>query len=292
MKIPYLSLRDEVGELARAFDHMRVSIKDYIKDLQETTAAKERVESELKIAADIQLSMLPRIFPPFPNRKEFDIFSIMEPAKEVGGDFYDFFFVDDDRLCFLIGDVSGKGVPASLFMAILKFLLKTEALRQISPQEILLRVNNTLYPDNETCMFATVFCGILDVNTGKIEFANGGHNPPVLWTKDSEVKFLDVNKGFVVGVFGDTSFKNESLMLARGDILLLYTDGVTEAMNPQGAFFSKERLKDVLMDLEERDVKQVVYAVRRRIERFVEGASQSDDITMLALRYNGREENA
>jgi sigma-B regulation protein RsbU (phosphoserine phosphatase) len=287
IEIPYLDLKDEVGELAKAFDYMKKSLKAYIKNLQETTAAKERVESELKIAADIQLSMLPRTFPPFPDRGEFDIFAIMEPAKEVGGDFYDFFFVDKDKLCFLIADVSGKGVPASLFMAILKFLLKTEALRRMPPEKILFQVNNTLCPDNEACMFATVFCAILDIKTGEVHFANAGHNPPLLWEKEGKVEFLKVNKGFVLGVMEGVAFKGESLWLKPGDMLILYTDGVTEAMNSKKELFSKERLKDVIAHLKEREVKQVVYKVREAIKLFVEDAPQSDDITMLVVKFKG-----
>ena len=287
-EIPCLELKDEVGELAKAFDYMKRSLKEYIKNLQEATAAKERVESELKIAADIQLSMLPRTFPPFPDREEFDIFAIMEPAKEVGGDFYDFFFVDKDKLCFLIADVSGKGVPASLFMAILKFLLKTEALRGISPEKILFQVNNTLCPDNEACMFATIFCGILDIKTGKVHFANAGHNPPLLWNKEGKIEFLKVNRGFVLGVMEGFNFKGESLCLKPGDMLILYTDGVTEAMNSRKELFSKERLKDVIAHLKEREAKQVVYKVREAIKLFTKDAPQSDDITMLVIKFNGQ----
>ena len=287
-EIPCLDLKDEVGDLAKAFDHMKKSLKEYIKDLQEPTAAKERVESELKIAADIQLSMIPRIFPPFPEREEFDIFAIMEPAKEVGGDFYDFFFVDETKLCFIIADVSGKGVPASLFMAILKFLLKTEALRGIPPDKILFQVNNTLCPDNETCMFATLFCGILDIRNGNIVFANAGHNPPLIWHKETSPKFLNPNRGFVLGVMEGVKFKQESLKLDPGDILVLYTDGVTEAMNPKNEMFSKERLKEILSKIEDKDVKNITSTIRESIKSFVQDAPQSDDITILVLKFNGR----
>ncbi len=289
IKIPYTHLGDEVGKLAQSFDFMRRSLKDYIKDLKETTAAKERIESELNIAAEIQASMLPRTFPPFPERKEFDIYAMMHPAKEVGGDFYDFFFIDENRLCFLIGDVSGKGVPAALFMAIMKYLLKTEALRGVSPNEVLNRVNQTICPDNETCMFATIFLGILDVKKGIVYFANAGHNPPLLCSKNRGVKLIDVSKGFVVGVMDEVIFESQSLTLAPGDILFLYTDGVTEAMNTDGELFSVERLitslEDILKDTD--DVTLIVKKVQDKIKDFVKNASQSDDITMVALKFKG-----
>ncbi|MBI4651502.1 SpoIIE family protein phosphatase [Candidatus Desantisbacteria bacterium] len=170
---------DELQDLAAAFNHMACDIKTYIKNLQETTAAKERIESELKIAYEIQSSFLPRIFPPFPKRREFDIYASMEPAKEVGGDFYDFALVSENKLFFTIGDVSGKGVPAALFMVIMKTLLKNEALRGLPPDKILYNVNNVIARDNDTSMFATIFCGIFDIETGEIEYSNAGHNPPL-----------------------------------------------------------------------------------------------------------------
>ncbi len=287
VKIPCTDLGDEVGKLAQAFDFMKTSLKEYIKNLKDTTAAKERIESELSIAADIQASMLPRIFPPFPDKNEIDIFAIMEPAKEVGGDFYDFFFIDDDRLCFLIGDVSGKGVPAALFMAIMKYLLKTEALRGVSPDEVLSRVNATICPENEACMFATIFCGILNVKTGHVQFANAGHNPPLLCPQNREVEFIDLEKGFVAGVMEDVKFICQDLTLNPGDILFLYTDGVTEAMNPESELFSNDRLKNTLQSSDTRDIREIVEIVRADIKSFVRGAPQSDDITILALKFNG-----
>lgn len=286
IEIPGQNLNDEVGQLAKAFDYMKKALKKYIQNLQETTAAKQRVESELKIAADIQLSMLPRIFPPFPDREEFDIFAIMEPAKEVGGDFYDFFFIDENRLCFLIADVSGKGVPASLFMAILKFLLKTEAMRGIGPDEILNRVNATICPENKACMFATLFCGILNIKTGEIIFSNAGHNPPLLWKCNGKLNFLNPHKGFVLGVMDNVKFKKESLLLKPDDILILYTDGVTEAMNEKNEQFTKQRLFKIIKNLKNRDVKEITYTIRKNITSFVGKALQSDDITILVLKFN------
>jgi sigma-B regulation protein RsbU (phosphoserine phosphatase) len=278
---------DEIEDLANAFNKMTSDLKAYMRDLEETTAARERIQSELRIASEIQASMLPRTFPPFPDRKEFDIFATMEPAKEVGGDFYDFFFIDEDKLCFLIGDVSGKGVPAALFMAISRILLKTEALRVIPPDEILYNVNNTLCPDNDASMFVTLFCVILNAETGEMQFANAGHNPPLINANGEGFEFIQLPKSFVVGPMPDTKYKFQKLTLRPNDTIFLYTDGVTEAMNPDSQLFSDERLKECLSGLKDKDVKEIISAVREQIAEFAQGALQSDDITMLALKYNG-----
>ena len=278
---------DEVEDLASAFNKMTEDLKVYMRNLEEATAARERIESELRIATDIQASMLPRIFPAFPDRKEFDIFASMEPAKEVAGDFYDFFLVGENKLCFLVGDVTGKGVPASLFMVISKTLLKTEALRGLPPNEVLTRVNDSLYPDNDACLFVTVFCVILDIETGEIEFANGGHNPPLLSRDDGDFEFMDIPKNLVVGPMPDIEYELRKLTLKPNDTLFLYTDGITEAMNPESQQFSDPRLKQCLSSLKGKGVEDITHAIRKDIEDFAEGAEQSDDITMLALKYRG-----
>jgi sigma-B regulation protein RsbU (phosphoserine phosphatase) len=249
---------------------------------------KKKIESELNVATEIQASMLPRIFPPFPNRKDFNIFASMEPAKEVGGDLYDFFLIGEGKLCFLIGDVSGKGVPASLFMAIAKTLLKTEALRGHTPDEILYRVNNILYPENDASMFVTIFCVILDLNTGEMQFANGGHNPPLLCSNGGGIDFMQLPKSFVVGPMPDTEYKSQQMTLEPDDVIFLYTDGVTEAMNPRKELFSEERLKQCLSRSKGKNLQEIIDGVRTEIKDFAQGASQSDDITMLALRFNGQ----
>ncbi|HEC69919.1 MAG TPA: HAMP domain-containing protein, partial [Candidatus Omnitrophica bacterium] len=217
---------DEIEELASAFNKMAEDLKNHIEHLKRVTAENERIESELKIARNIQASMLPRVFPPFPERREFDIFATMVPAKEVGGDLYDFFFVDKNKLCLIIGDVSGKGVPASLFMAISKILLKREAMEGVSANEILARVNDVIVTDNQTCMFVTLFCVILDTDTGKIEFSNGGHNPPLIARAGGDFEFMNVPAGFVVGAMEDVKFTKGELTLSPGDGIFLYTDGV------------------------------------------------------------------
>ena len=185
--LPPVTSRDEVGKMAEGFMTMQKSLKEYIRKLTETTAAKERMESELSIAREIQMSILPKIFPPFPDHPEFDLYAVIEPAREVGGDFYDFFQIDPTHLCFVIADVSGKGVPASLFMAVTKTLIKATAKAGITPAEILTQVNEELASGNDAAMFVTIFCGILDTETGEIRYANAGHNPPLLIDTEGKV---------------------------------------------------------------------------------------------------------
>lgn len=271
-----------------AINLIQLSIKRFIENLRAETAARERIESELRIAHDIQNSMLPRVFPPFPERKEFDIFATMDAAKEVGGDFYDFFFVDKNKLCVIIGDVSGKGVPAALFMAISKTLFKTQALRGIPPQEIMTIVNDTLCLDNQMCMFVTVFFLILDTQTGEVEYCNGGHNPPLLCTQNGCFEFISVPKGFVVGAMEHLQCEGKRLMLKPNDTIFLYTDGVTEAMNPKKELFSENRLKKGLELVKDKGLQDIIASMRREVGNHAQDEPQSDDITMLLLRYNGR----
>ncbi len=269
---------------AMAIDLIQLSIKRFIENLKAETQARERIESELRIAQQIQASMLPSVFP---QRKEFEIFAMMDPAKEVGGDFYDFFFVDDKRLCFVIGDVSGKGVPAALFMAITKTLIKNEAKRGLPTDEILARVNNIMCPDNQTCQFVTVFCAIINIETGEMQFCNAGHNPPLVCDAAGCTDYLHIPGGFVVGVMENTHCANNSRTLKPGEMIFLYTDGVTEAMDPDHIQFSEPRLKDCLSRIKDKDIKEMIGLMREEVRTFVKGAPQSDDITMLAVRYRG-----
>ncbi|HOW35084.1 MAG TPA: SpoIIE family protein phosphatase [Candidatus Omnitrophota bacterium] len=286
----YTMGRDEVIKFfaqdpALAIELMQLSIKRFMENLKAETEARERIESELRIAQEIQMSMLPSVFP---QRKEFDIFAMMDPAKEVGGDLYDFFFVDDKHLCFVIGDVSGKGVPAALFMAISKALIKTEAKQGFSAAETLARVNNILYPDNQTCLFVTVFCVLLNIETGELQYCNAGHNPPLVIGKDGEVDFIKVPGGFVVGVMENAKCENINNKLNPGDTIFLYTDGVTEAMNLERKMFSESGLKACIMQQKDKDIKEMIGKVREEVFAFANGAPQSDDITMLAVRYKGK----
>ena len=285
--IPPIKSRDEVGKLADSFRYMRSSLKQHIKELTETTAAKERIEGELKIAHDIQMGILPKVFPPFPHRREFDIYATLVPAKEVGGDLYNFFFMDDDHLCFAVGDVSGKGVPASLFMAISMTLIKTKATKGLPPERVLSRVNQDLSLDNPSLMFVTLFLGILNIRTGEVEYCNGGHNPPYIIHSNGDVEPVETTNGMALGVMEDFSYKSRKMVLQKGETLFLYTDGVTEAMNKGYELFSEERLKKEITALKDKPVEEVVAGVMEKIRAFSQGMSQSDDITMMILRLKG-----
>jgi sigma-B regulation protein RsbU (phosphoserine phosphatase) len=280
-----LNAQDEVGELAESFVYMEQELRKSIKNLTETTAAKERIESELKIARAIQMSMVPKIFPPFPDRAEFDLYAVIEPAKEVGGDFYDFFFIDDDYLYFVIGDVSDKGVPASLFMAVTKTLIRSQTSKEMSPDQVLTRVNKELCVDNDSTMFVTVFCGMFHTRTGDMWYSNGGHNPPYLLTAGGEVEALERTGGMVLGVMDDIPYQTKQMRLTTGDGLFLYTDGITEAMDPHGQLFSDERLRAVLRRTNGATPQEIIGGVVGEVKRFAAGAPQSDDITALALAY-------
>jgi len=270
-----------------AINLIQLSIKRFIENLKAETAARERIESELRIASEIQISMLPRTFPPFPDRKEFEIFATMDPAKEVGGDFYDFFFVDKKTLCVIVGDVSGKGVPAALFMAISKTLFKTEAMRGLPADEVLTVVNNRLCPDNQMCMFVTVFLILLNTETGEVQFSNGGHTRPLILSRGGSFEYVAIPGGFVVGAMENIKCDRRSLTLKPGDCIFLYTDGVTEAMNHQHQLFSEARLKESLAKHEGEEITVLIRSMRQEILEYAQGEAQSDDITMLALKYNG-----
>lgn len=279
---------DEVGKLAESFISMKVSLKQYIRDLTEVTASKERIESELKVAHDIQMGILPKIFPPFPDRHEIDLYAVLEPAKEVGGDLYDFFFMDEDHLCLAIGDVSDKGVPASLFMAIARTLIKIKASKGLTPDIVLDRVNEDLSMDNPSLMFVTLFLGILDIRTGEFIYSNGGHNPPYLIRPDhGEITPLEKTNGMALGVKRDFQYQSKKIVLQKGDIIFLYTDGVTEAMNKERALFSTARLEEALLVLKDQEIKDIVDSLMERVRAFSQGMLQSDDITMLTLRFWG-----
>lgn len=285
-ELPPVRSNDEVGKLTQAFIAMNKSLKEYIQDLTETTAAKERIESELQVATDIQASLLPRLFPAFPDRPEFDIYASMDPAKEVGGDFYDFFFIDQNNLCFLIADVAGKGVPAALYMMVAKTLLKSEGQRLGEPGAILSYVNNVLATDNDSCMFATVFCAIVDIRSGAVRFANAGHNPPLLITSQG-IRYLPLRAGFVLGPMEDTHYETEGLTLQPGETLFLYTDGVTEATNSSDELYGEAQLLSALQRGPKEDLVAMIQKIRAEVTAHAAGAPQSDDVTMVALKYRG-----
>jgi phosphoserine phosphatase RsbU/P len=290
--LPLSRSRDEAGMLLSSFRSMKESLKDYIEKLTVTTASKERIESELMIARDIQMSILPKIFPPFPHRKEFDIYALINPAREVGGDFYDFFFVDDEHLCFVIGDVSGKGVPASLFMAVAKTLIKATSSQGIAPGEILTRVNRELCQGNDSCMFVTIFCALLNTTTGEIFYANGGHNNPLILRRENEAAWLEGSRGLVVGAMEDAVYETGQTRLQPGESIFLYTDGVTEALNAKGELFSDQRLRTQITFLQGNPPKEVIAGVAEEIARFSHNTPQADDITMMMIRFHGKRNEA
>jgi sigma-B regulation protein RsbU (phosphoserine phosphatase) len=265
---------------------MQKSLNEYVVNLEKTTILKERIESELRIARDIQMGILPKLFPAFPDYDEFDIFASLESAKEVGGDLYDFFFIDPHHFCFLVGDVSGKGVPAAFFMAITKTLIKVIAEREMQPHLIMEKVNNDLAEDNDSCMFVTLFLAILDIRTGDVSYSSAGHNPPVLFTK-SKTSYLESQNEPIAGAMQDVKYSTQQLTLAVGDTLFLYTDGVTEAMNKKQELYSDERLLEFLTGIEAQNAEDMIVQVNRSVAAFADGAEQSDDITMLALTYTG-----
>jgi len=282
---------DEVGDLANSLDHMKSSLKEYIHDLTSTTAAKERIESELRIARDIQMGILPKLFPAFPERKEFEVYASIEPAKEVGGDLYDFFFVDDKHFCFLVGDVSGKGVPAAFFMAVTKTLLKVVSEKGLDPGEVLTKVNGDLAEDNESCMFVTLFLAIMNIETGEIRYGNAGHNPPIFMPCGKEPEWIPPLGEPVAGIMDDFEYSTKTMTMNPGDIMFIYTDGVTEAMDPDKKIYSDDRLMDLLKTMDEPFAPKVVKEIDQSIKVFAKGAEQSDDITMLAMQFMGKCKN-
>ena len=278
---------DEVEELAHAFQYMTVELADYIRNLAAITAEKERIGAELEVATQIQASMLPCIFPAFPERKEFDIYASMTPAKEVGGDFYDFFLVDDNHLAMVIADVSGKGVPAALFMVIAKTLLKNCAQTGASPKQVLERVNNQLCENNDAEMFVTVWLGILDLSTGGLVAANAGHEYPALRRAEGSFELVKDKHGFVLAGMEGSRYQEYDLKLEPGDTLFVYTDGVAEATNAHEELYGTDRMLKALNQMGNVEPETLLPGVKADIDAFVGQAPQFDDITMLGLRFIG-----
>ncbi|MBR0440841.1 MAG: SpoIIE family protein phosphatase [Firmicutes bacterium] len=284
-----LDTGDETQTLAESFGSMTRRMNDYIADIQTITAEKERIGTELDLAKRIQEAMLPNIFPPFPERGEFDIYASMVPAKEVGGDFYDFFFVDDDHLCLVIADVSGKGIGAALFMTICKITIKNFAGQGMKPSEVLRKTNDMICANNPADMFVTVWVGILEISTGKLTASNAGHEYPALMKPGKGYEIVKDPHGFVVGGFEDEVYEDYELVLEPGSRLFLYTDGLAEAKGKGGAadMFGLERITSALNSAPEADAKQTLDNMDLAVADFVKDAEQFDDLTMLCLEYNG-----
>jgi serine phosphatase RsbU (regulator of sigma subunit) len=286
-RVPPLRGAHEVASLGTIFNKMLDDIRAAVQELNETTAAKKKIEGELSVAQQIQIGLLPKMAPPMPIKTEFEIAASMEAAKEVGGDFYDFFFIDDDHFCFAVGDVADKGVPASLFMAVTKTLIGVSTSAASTTADIMARVNAQLAHDNDNYMFVTVFCGILNIKTGEVLYTNAGHNPPCLVRKNGDVSMLPLQGCPALAIFEDAKFTVDRLVLEPGDTLFTYSDGVTEAMNPQRELYSEERLIQELIDHHSLAAQDMLEAVAQSIEAYVEGAEHSDDITMLLITYRG-----
>ena len=283
-ELPAVERRDEIGRLIKSFGQMRTDLRTYIDELTATTAEKEKIASELSIAREIQHGILPKLFPPFPQRSGLDIFATLTSAREVGGDLYDFTLLDDNRLYFCIGDVSGKGVPASLFMAVGKTLLKSTIQTIPDPARALFHVNNEMAQGNDSCMFITTFCAILDLRTRELVYANAGHNPPLILDDGGE-HFLEFAASPPLAAMPDAEFNNQSMILAEGAKIFLYTDGVTEAMNPALELFGEARLQEILRQCCGKTAEGCIRMVEKGVRRFSAGAEQSDDITMLCMSY-------
>lgn len=277
---------DEIRSLADALEDMAVDMQYYMIRLQGETQEKERISSELGLAKQIQESALPSVFPAFPEREEIEIYAAMNPAKEVGGDFYDFFFIDQDHLAMVVADVSGKGVPAALFMMISKALLKNRTLDQQSPKEVLINVNNQLCENNTAEMFVTVWLGILELSTGKLTAANAGHEYPAIRHKGGDFDLIKDKHGLVLGAMEGIRYREYELQLEPGDTLYLYTDGVPEATNSDNEMYGTDRMLQALNQNPAASPKDLLKAVKDEMERFVGDAPQFDDITMLAVKLN------
>ena len=274
------------------FQDLEITIDKTIKTISELKQAEQEraelisLQQELSVAARIQLSILPREFPAFPDRTEFDVFAHIHPAKQVGGDLYDFFLLDEDRLGIVIGDVSGKGVPAAIFMAVTRTLLRATALQSFAAGKCLEYVNSVLVGQSDSAMFVTLFYGILNLRTGELEYAVGGHNPPYLFA-ESSVRMLDVKAGLIVGVIGDADYETQRVQLQPGEGILLYTDGITEAENASGQFFEEAGLEEWLRRSAALPLSELIEGLVGEVQEFAGLHPQADDMTALAVRYLG-----
>ena len=283
---------DEIEELYNATRFMQTSLIDYMDNLTRVTAEKERISAELNVATQIQADLLPRIFPIFSGRKEFEISASMDPAKEVGGDFYDFFMIDDDHLALVIADVSGKGVPAALFMVIAKTLIKNRTQMGAGPSEIFENVNSQLCEGNDAELFVTAWLCILEISTGQCLVANAGHEHPALRKKGGSFELVQYKHSPALAVMDGMTFRQHESRLEPGDTIFVYTDGVTEAQNASNELFGTDRLLEALNSEADANVDTLISNTTRGINNFVKDAPQFDDMTMLAFTYKGSEEQA
>ena len=286
---PIYRTDDEIEVLAESFALISKKTRDYIKQITEITAENERIGTELSLATRIQADMLPNIYPAFPERKEFDIYASMDPAREVGGDFYDFFLVDRDHLCMVVADVSGKGIPAALFMMASRIILAGQAKQGKAPAEILRSTNETICQNNREEMFITVWLGILEISTGRLTAANAGHEYPVLMEPGGRFELVKDPHGFVIGGLEGVRYKEYELLLKPGSKLFLYTDGVPEATSADNELFGNERMLAALNEDTAAAPTEMLKNVRKAVDAFVKDAEQFDDLTMMGFEYKGGE---
>ena len=298
--LPGIHSRDEIHQLRDSFENMQQSLTRYVNELRDTTAQKAAMESELKIAHDIQMSMLPKTFPPYPERDDIDIYGMLTPAKAVGGDLFDF-YIRDEKLFFCIGDVSGKGIPASMFMAVTRSLFRNISAHVVLPEHIAYALNNALTEGNETNMFVTLFTGVLDLATGHLHYCNAGHNAPLLVGCDVEdsvphadpqVRELPCLPNLPLGIMGEFQFEAQEVDLDPDTTIFLFTDGLNEAENAFHEQFGDERIVEVanrLLAKREHQPINITYEMYQAVHTFVAGAEQSDDLTMLAIQYTKKQ---
>lgn len=273
----------ETAELSATFNRLGGRLKEYMENLKREVGAREAVESEVRIARQIQESLLPHSFPPFPDRPEFELFALNLAAKEVAGDFYDFFLMDDDRLALVIADVSGKGIPAALFMAVSRTVIKNICGRETDPGRALTAANDSIYQDNEACMFVTLILGCYRISTGEYTFANAGHDEMLLIKEDGTVEPFGLMGGTAVGIVGDEVYQSGRWMIEVGQILVFYTDGVTEATSPENELFGRERLEQLLRENAGRSAREICDRIREAVTEFQRGV-QFDDVTVMVLK--------
>ena len=287
-ELGFISNYRELSELAGSIDTMETDMVKYMENLMSVTAEKQRISTELSLATRIQTAMLPHVFPPFPERTEFDIYASMNPAKEVGGDFYDFFLIDNDHLGLVMADVSGKGVPAALFMMASKIILQSCAMLGGSPAEILTKTNEAICSNNQEEMFVTVWLGILEISTGKLTAANAGHEYPVIRNAGGRFELFKDKHGFVIGGMSGAKYREYEIQMEPGSKLFLYTDGVPEATDVDKNMFGTERMVDALNTEPEASPEVILKNVRSAVDGFVKEAEQFDDLTMLCIEYRGK----
>ena len=285
-KLKQIKYKNEIGKLASSVEKMSRDMNKYIEDLTHATAEKERLGAELNVAKQIQAEMLPRVFPPYEDHPEIELYASMTPAKEVGGDFYDFYMLDNDHFAMVVGDVSGKGVPAALFMVITKTLLKDTAEHEYNPAKVFEHVNKILCENNESGLFVTCWMAILTISTGELNFANAGHNAPII-KNNGEIKYLSTKPNLMLAAMDGIPYTNHTIKMNHGDRLFVYTDGITEATNDYDELYGEERLLRILkaVQYDEKNSRDILDIVRNDLNDFVLDAPQFDDITMLSMIY-------